>query len=298
MSIESFRRRMYRRVGVSLLAGLAVTALLVASDDARSQGKDDPKCKPNPVFSKFPNSYYSNCDRSKFGKVEIYVSKDKRESKEGEYWYYFGYINKDKEGRLPGPVEVVRNYANAVTQAGGAVLHEFPQRSVFWTLKRPDGVYWGESGCGGGGGNECNAVLHRIVKEAAMEQVIVVTADQIRKSLVDTGKVIFYGIYFDFDKAAIKPESKPTLDEMAKFLKSNAGTRVYIVGHSDMQGSQEHNMKLSRDRAAAVVQALVSGHGIAKERLASDGVGPLAPVSANDTETNRARNRRVEMVLR
>ena len=286
------------RVSAALAVGLMMGALAVASEGAMAQKKDNPKCKPNPVFSKFPNSYYYGCDRSKFGKVEIYVSKDKRESKECEFWSYFSYINKDKEGRFPSPVEVVRNYANAVTQSGGSVLHEIPTRAVFWTLRRPDGVYWGESGCGGGGGNECNAVLHRIVREAAMEQAVVVTAEQIKKSLSDTGKVIFYGIYFDFDKATIKPESKPTLEEMAKFLKANAGAKVYIVGHTDMQGKHDYNIKLSRERAAAVVQALAGQYGIAKDRLSSDGVGPLAPVAANDSDANRARNRRVEMVLR
>ncbi|OGA47362.1 MAG: hypothetical protein A3F74_23865 [Betaproteobacteria bacterium RIFCSPLOWO2_12_FULL_62_58] len=284
--------------GAPLLAGLVMVALTVVSGDARSQGKDNPQCKPNPVFSKFPNSYYYKCDRSKFGKVEIQVSKDKRESKEGEYWSYFSYINKDKEGRLPSSVEVVRNYSNAVGQAGGSVLHELPGRSVFWTIKRPDGVYWGESGCGGGGTNDCNSLLHKIVKETAMEQAVVVTAEQIRRALSDTGKVVFYGIYFDFDKATIKPESKPTLEEMAKFLKANSVIKVYIVGHTDMKGGHDYNLKLSRERAAAVVQALVSQHGIAKDRLASDGVGPLAPVAANDSDVNRARNRRVEMVLR
>ena len=131
-----------------------------------------------------------------------------------------------------------------------------------------------------------------------MEQAVVVTAEQIRRALSDTGKVVFYGIYFDFDKATIKPESKPTLEEMAKFLKANSVIKVYIVGHTDMKGGHDYNLKLSRERAAAVVQALVSQHGIAKDRLASDGVGPLAPVAANDSDVNRARNRRVEMVLR
>jgi outer membrane protein OmpA-like peptidoglycan-associated protein len=65
-----------------------------------------------------------------------------------------------------------------------------------------------------------------------------------------------------------------------------------------MQGAHEHNMKLSRDRAASVVVALTGQHGIAKDRLTSDGAGPLAPVANNADEVGRAKNRRVEMVLR
>ena len=297
MNIECFAARVRARIGVLLVAGLVVGALTAESNGASAQKKDNPQCKPNPIFSKFPNSYYQRCERSKFSKIQIYVSPNKMESKEGEYWYYYGYIEKDKEGRFPSRLEVVRNYANAVTQAGGSVLHE-GTGSVFWTMRRPDGIYWGESGCGAGSASECNGVLHRIIKQAAMEQAVVVTAEQIKKSLSDTGKVVFYGIYFDFDKATIKPESKPTLEEMAKFLKVNASTKVYIVGHTDMQGKHDYNIKLSRERAAAVVQALAGQYGIAKDRLSSDGVGPLAPVAANDSDANRARNRRVEMVLR
>ena len=127
---------------------------------------------------------------------------------------------------------------------------------------------------------------------------MVLSADQIRKSIADTGKVVFYGIYFDTDKATLKKESDPTLAEMARFLKASAATRVFIVGHTDIQGGLEHNQKLSRDRAAAVVAALAGAHGIARERMTADGVGPLAPVAANDAEAGRAKNRRVEMVLR
>jgi outer membrane protein OmpA-like peptidoglycan-associated protein len=136
------------------------------------------------------------------------------------------------------------------------------------------------------------------VRTAAMQLSVVVSADQIQKSLADTGKVVFYGIYFDTDKATIKPESDPTLAEMAKFLKANAATKVFIVGHTDMQGGLERNQKLSQERAAAVVAALAGKHGIARDRMTADGVGPLAPVAANDAEAGRAKNRRVEMVLR
>ena len=131
-----------------------------------------------------------------------------------------------------------------------------------------------------------------------MEQTIVLSADQIAKDIGTGGKVVFYGIYFDTDKATIKPESGPTLAEMAKWLKANAGSKVYIIGHTDMQGAADHNLKLSRDRAASVVAALAGQHGIAKDRLGAEGVGPFAPVASNADEAGRAKNRRVEMVLR
>jgi OmpA-OmpF porin, OOP family len=85
---------------------------------------------------------------------------------------------------------------------------------------------------------------------------------------------------------------------MAKWLKGNPASQVYIVGHTDMQGSAESNMALSRARSAAVVEALVKQHAIPATRLGSEGVGPYAPVSNNTSEAGRAKNRRVEMVLR
>ena len=68
------------------------------------------------------------------------------------------------------------------------------------------------------------------------------------------------------------------------------------MGHTDSTGSFEYNMKLSRDRAAAVTQSLVTDHGIAATRLTAQGVGPLAPVASNGTEDGKAKNRRVELV--
>ena len=131
---------------------------------------------------------------------------------------------------------------------------------------------------------------------AAMEQSVVVSADQIGKSLADTGKVVFYGIYFDTDKAVIKPESKPTLDEIAKLLTGQPKLNVVIVGHTDSQGAYDYNMTLSRQRAEAVAAALAQNYRVARNRLRTAGVGYLAPVGSNASEDGRALNRRVELV--
>lgn len=125
-----------------------------------------------------------------------------------------------------------------------------------------------------------------------------VSAEQIARSILDEGKAVFYGIYFDTDKAVLKPESTPTLVEMAKWLKNNPKNMVYIVGHTDLQGAAEHNLKLSKARGTAVVEALVKQHGIKPDRLTGEGVGPFSPMSNNTSEAGRAKNRRVEMVLR
>jgi OmpA-OmpF porin, OOP family len=131
-----------------------------------------------------------------------------------------------------------------------------------------------------------------------MEQTIQANAASWFSDISTTGHAAVYGVYFDTDKAEIKPESGPALVEMAKLLKNNAALNVFIVGHTDNTGTFEHNMKLSLDRAAAVVNALVSKHGIATARLRPMGVASLAPVMSNLTEEGRAKNRRVELVER
>ena len=281
--------------------------MALAATAAFAQHKDNPSCKePNPVFEKFPNAVYSSCERSRFHKLELYVAKDPAKprentavvAKEGEYWHYFNNINPDAQKKYPSRLEVFRNHENALKQAGGEIVGIEGGNYIWYRINRPSGEYWGQVNCGAGSAAECTAVQHKIIRVAAMEQGVVVSADQIRKSLADTGKVVFYGIYFDTDKATLKAESEPTLAEMAKFLKANASTKVFIVGHTDMQGGVERNQKLSQERAASVVAALAGKHGIARDRLTPDGVGPLAPVAANDSDAGRAKNRRVEMVLR
>ncbi|MFZ6639379.1 OmpA family protein [Undibacterium sp. TC4M20W] len=141
------------------------------------------------------------------------------------------------------------------------------------------------------------SVLVEVLEPKAMEQnIVTVDADAISKELAANGAVSFYGLYFDTDKAIIKPESKPQLDQMAKYLKANTAA-VYIVGHTDTQGVLDYNMTLSGKRAQAVVDAL-KGYGIADARLIAKGVGPLAPRASNAADAGRAKNRRVEMVLR
>jgi OOP family OmpA-OmpF porin len=122
-------------------------------------------------------------------------------------------------------------------------------------------------------------------------------APALQKALQSDGKVALYGVYFDTDKATLKPESKAQLDQMAQLLKTAPALKVFIVGHTDNQGQFAHNQELSQQRADAVVKALSSQYGIAAGRLSGKGVASLAPVASNDAEPGRAKNRRVELVL-
>jgi len=123
-----------------------------------------------------------------------------------------------------------------------------------------------------------------------------IDAAAMAKGLGETGHIALYGIYFDTDKAELKPESRPTLDEIANLLNGQPELTVIIVGHTDSQGGYDYNMDLSRRRAAAVAAELAAAYQIAPERLGTAGVGYLAPVGSNATDAGRALNRRVELV--
>ncbi len=104
-------------------------------------------------------------------------------------------------------------------------------------------------------------------------------------------------VFFEFDKAAIKPESFGLLDQVAAVITSHPElTRIRIEGHTDKMGSAQYNRKLSKDRANAVKEYLV-GKGVGEARLATAGFGFDRPVATNDTDEGRAKNRRVEFII-
>lgn len=139
----------------------------------------------------------------------------------------------------------------------------------------------------------------QIVEPAQVDQGnVTVDAAAIGDALKREGKIALYGIHFDTSLAVIKSESAPELAQMAAALKNTPALSVFIVGHTDNQGNFESNVTLSRRRAQAVVDALVTTHGIPRNRLLAQGVANFAPSASNDSDAGRAKNRRVEMVVR
>jgi len=136
-----------------------------------------------------------------------------------------------------------------------------------------------------------------VVESGELEENLIVSAKDIEKGIKEEGHVALYGIYFDTDSHTIKPESEPTLKEIALYLKEHPDVKIFVVGHTDNRGTYRHNLDLSQRRAESVVEWLVKKGGVDRSRLIPVGVGPVAPVSTNLTEEGRAKNRRVELVL-
>jgi outer membrane protein OmpA-like peptidoglycan-associated protein len=109
-------------------------------------------------------------------------------------------------------------------------------------------------------------------------------------------KIRLNNIFFEFAKAALLPESKVELDRLVAILNQYPKMEIEVAGHTDNVGDDASNLKLSKDRAAAVMKYLVD-HGVAAARLRSQGYGESAPVAANDTDEHRQLNRRVEFVI-
>ena len=140
------------------------------------------------------------------------------------------------------------------------------------------------------------AELVIIAPQQMEENMTFVSAEEMSKSLADSGKVVLYGIYFDTNQDSLRPDSQPLLKEIAKLLSNNPQLNIRVVGHTDNQGKPDYNLDLSRRRAATVVHELASKYSIPANRLDSFGCGLYAPVGSNDSEEGRAKNRRVELI--
>jgi OmpA-OmpF porin, OOP family len=117
-----------------------------------------------------------------------------------------------------------------------------------------------------------------------------------RVVVTDTKIEIKETIFFETGRATIKSVSFSLLDEVARALQANPSIRVRIEGHTDSQGKDRYNLKLSRARAKAVRKYLI-GRGVASRRMVSQGYGETRPISDNRTAEGRAENRRVEFVI-
>lgn len=145
--------------------------------------------------------------------------------------------------------------------------------------------------------NRVTVYVEQIQAGKMESRMAVVKSSEIQQAMNRDGKVAIYGVLFDTDKSEVKPESAPQLEEMGRYLQQNPAVAVYVVGHTDNQGKLDYNLSLSQRRADAVVNALVTTHKIARNRLVGKGVAGLAPVASNQAEEGRAKNRRVELVL-
>jgi len=141
-----------------------------------------------------------------------------------------------------------------------------------------------------------SALVETVEAGPAHPPTPLVTSEQMADEINRTGRIALYGLYFDTGRTDLKSESKPTLQQIADLLKREPNLKLLVVGHTDNVGNFETNRDLSQRRAESVVNALVTGFGIAPDRLIPFGVSYAAPVASNATPEGRSQNRRVELV--
>jgi len=270
---------------------ITIIFAIILSNTLSFSQEDVAGSKDHPLFNRMPGYRIMRYVENEFDVLKDFkVEKGKKITVEGHYYYFSYGIKKDE--KMASNAQILRNYMNAIKKAGGEVVFEEGCCNVYLKLTKNNRTTWirAESYTNG-----TNYTLW-IVEEAEMEQDIVVDAKSMLGDINSQGWVALYGIYFDFDKSDVKPESDPTLKEISKLLTENSKLNLYVVGHTDNVGDYNYNMKLSQSRADAVVRMLVSKYNIDKKRLTPAGVGPLAPVTTNDTEEGKAKNRRVELI--
>jgi OmpA-OmpF porin, OOP family len=205
--------------------------------------------------------------------------------------------NKDAESRMLGPAVYLR-YQGAASLSAVEIQARYSAalQKAGWDVVRSDpggltGAHYTQHG------RDVWVKITPLGSSYAVEVAdmgAVARPDKLAKALSDEGHVALYGIYFDSDKAVLKPESEATLMQIQKLLTAQISLKLEIQGHTDNAGTRPHNDTLSEARSAAV-KAWLAAHGIDSARLSAKGYADTSPVAKNDTPQGRALNRRVEL---
>ncbi len=302
----------------SLTAAIMLAAVLTsASAFAAKPDKSD-----HPLVSPYAGSTVYSKDVKQFDAYRVFKGWDKAAKK---------YNTQTLEGNVTkllyknppqrSVLEIYRNYEAALKKEGVVMLYECDQakmecvdgyvganlrsqfningignkagRYLFARLDQADQTAYLVLAVG-----EQYTDVHVIEMKKMETGKVSVNLEKLLEGLDKDGYVVLEGIYFDTDKTEIKPESTQAIEQVAALLKQKPDLKLYVVGHTDAQGTLAHNLNLSDGRAKSVAAALVNGHRIAPDRLEGRGIGPLAPVASNATDGGRAKNRRVVLVQR
>lgn len=298
----------------------AVVFCLLPATLPFAHGQDAEGSKDHPLISRYAGSTINQYAQKEFDEYELPLSKfadgkyEKTQHLEGKITVIY-YTT--PEGR--SALEIYRNYESALRNGGFQTL--FTCAKTCGTA--PSASFMPGVDAWGNYADDTRYLAAKLARDAGdvyvalwvydssfdiktflavievkpMETgLVTVNAATLAGDITRTGHASVYGIYFDTGKADVKPESDATLKEIAKLLQQNPQLKLYVVGHTDNQGTLDMNMDLSKRRADAVLTALTAKYGVAAARLRALGDGPSAPVASNDAEEGRAKNRRVELV--
>lgn len=253
-------------------------------------------CKDPTLFTRFPNFYISECSEN-YNELTLRISSEKTEIKEGNLLSYTYYYNFDTGGKAKSPLQIMKNYENAIIKNGGKMIYKNTNAldadlEATYHLSTKEKEYWIKVGSFGGTPNEVEHFTLYVLEMEPMKQEI--KANEMFDAINKEGFIALY-INFETGKADIKPESQSIVDQIAEMLRQNKDLKISVEGHTDNVGSEKSNQLLSENRAKAVMNAIVA-RGIEKTRLSYKGWGATKPIADNSSEEGKAKNRRVEIV--
>jgi outer membrane protein OmpA-like peptidoglycan-associated protein len=201
--------------------------------------------------------------------------------------FSFAYSPKAKTP-VASDLEIQQNYRAALTAQGAQILFEDGRNTVARLDENGHAIWFRVY-------SQETEIDETVIEEKPFQASIKpAEANALKTALDKDGHVALY-VNFDFNKATLKSDAAPIIAQVVKLLKDNPSLKLEVDGHTDNIGGHDYNLKLSESRAAAVVAAIVA-QGVAAGRLAPKGFGPDQPITSNDKEEGRAKNRRVELV--
>ncbi|HWU75576.1 MAG TPA: OmpA family protein [Rhodanobacter sp.] len=194
-----------------------------------------------------------------------------------------------RDGATPySNLDLLTNYRRALLRLGGDILYADDNKLDARIDKNGQPV-WLEADL------DSTNIYISVIEEKPFVATIKPPQAGAMKAALDKDGRIALNIDFDFDKATLRPDATPIITQLVALLKDDPELKLSIEGNTDNIGGHDYNVKLSQERAAAVVAELIKA-GIAANRLGSTGNGPDKPVADNATTEGRAKNRRVELV--
>lgn len=274
---------------------LAAAMLVAATFPAIAQ-----EVTEHPLIRPFPGSVFDERRSEQFnhGEYEFRVGTPPRdyttETVRGvkRSLRYFLYHDDGSPNRDVSQVEYFENYKAAALERGGTVKWEDRHYGLVFTIPREDGgITW----CHVQVSTSAARTSLAIIDEEPLITSLEFSPAQMLEALDADGRIALYGILFDFDKATLQQASAKQLQDVLTLLHTNPTLRLEIQGHTDSDGSADYNLQLSQRRAESVRQYLLL-FGVDPSRLQAKGYGESMPVAPNDSDENKARNRRVELV--
>jgi outer membrane protein OmpA-like peptidoglycan-associated protein len=198
-------------------------------------------------------------------------------------------VNYMVDGDTPeSDLAIQQNYRDALAKLGAQILYTDDSTTTA-RLERDGRTIWLKIAS-----QQTEVEVTAIDEKPFAASIQPPTADAMKAALDKDGHVALY-VNFDFNKATLRPDAKPVIDQVAALLKNDAALKLEVDGYTDNVGADDYNVKLSQARAAAVVAALKT-EGADVSRLSSNGFGPANPIADQSTAEGRAKNRRVELV--